>query len=189
MDALKLLIADHNRVKGLASRFKAAHEAEDQETAVMLAAKIFEDLEVHTTIEEEIFYPAITQLDDEIHELVVEGLEEHGVVKNIIAEARAMDPSDEHWAAKVTVMIENVDHHVEEEESEMFPKVRKAVKGNQLEELAEQMEAKKAELGAPTLADKIDLTKDVLIELAKEQEIPGRSSMSREELVATVDPA
>ena len=157
MDALTLLIGDHNRVKGLSTKFKAAHEAEDQETAVLVASAIFQELEVHTTIEETVYYPAITELSDEIHELVVEGIEEHNVVKNLIAEARGMDPEDEHWAAKVTVMIENVEHHVEEEEKEMFPKVRSAAQGTFLEELAEQLEAKKAELGAPTLRDKIDL--------------------------------
>lgn len=190
MDALTLLIGDHNRVKGLSARFQAAHEAEDQDTAVLVATAIFQELEVHTTIEETVFYPAITDLSDEIHELVVEGIEEHNVVKNLIAECKAMDPSDEHWAAKVTVMVENVDHHVEEEESEMFPMVRSASEGNFLEELAERLEAKKAELGAPTLRDKIDLdlTKAELDELAKKAEIPGRSSMTKDELLATVGP-
>lgn len=190
MDAITLLIGDHNRVKGLSARFKAAHEAEDLETATLVAGAIFDELTVHTTIEETVYYPAITELSDEIHELVVEGIEEHNVVKNLIAEAKAMDPADEHWAAKVTVMIENVDHHVEEEETEMFPKVRSAAKGTFLEELAERLEAKKAELGAPTLASKIDLdlTKEQLSELAAKAEIPGRSTMSKDELLATVGP-
>src|SRR4051794_33778243 len=115
MDALTLLTADHNRVRGLFSRFQAAHEAEDTTTAVELFAKICTELEVHTDIEETVFYPAITDVSDEVHELVVESLEEHKVAKDKMAEARALPPEDEHWAAKITVLIENVEHHAEEE--------------------------------------------------------------------------
>src|SRR5690242_12020929 len=121
MDALTLLTADHNRVRGLFSRFKAAHESDDQATALEVATKIFEELDVHTTIEETEFYPAITDVTDEVHELVVEGEEEHKVAKELIAEAKALSPDDEHWAAKVKVLIEAVEHHAEEEEKEMFP--------------------------------------------------------------------
>jgi hypothetical protein len=99
-----------------------------------------------------------------------------------------MEPNAEDWGAKVTVLIENVEHHAEEEESNLFPMVRKATSAEQRESLAERMEARKAELGAPTLADKEGLTKQQLTELAKEQEIPGRSSMSTEELMAAVAP-
>ena len=188
MDALTLLIGDHNRVKGLAARFQAAHEAEDQQTAVELATKIFDELTVHTTIEETVFYPAITGVNDEIHELVVEGLEEHHVVKDLIAEAKTLDPSVEQWAAKVTVMIENVDHHVQEEESEMFPKLRSALDAEKLEAIGKKLDVRKRELGAPTTAETIDLTKAELESLAREQEIPGRSKMSHDELAATVTP-
>jgi hemerythrin superfamily protein len=188
MDALTLLTADHNRVRGLFTRFKAAHEAEDQGRATTIAATIFDELEVHTTIEETVFYPAVTKVNDEIHELVVEGLEEHQVAKDLIAEAKALPPDDEHWAAKVKVLIESVEHHAGEEEEELFPKVRSGVDATKLEALGEKLEAKKRELGAPTLADKIDLTKEELAGLASEQEIPGRSKMSHDELAATVAP-
>lgn len=189
MDALTLLTADHNRVRGLFTRFQSAHEADDQATAVQLAAKIFDELEVHTTIEETVFYPAVTDVSDEVHELVVEGEEEHKVAKDLMAEARALPPEDEHWAAKMKVLIESVEHHAEEEETEMFPKIRSGLDAAALESLGAALEAKKTELGAPTLADKIDLTKEELTQLAKEQEIPGRSKMSQEELAATVAPA
>lgn len=189
MDALTLLTADHNRVRGLFTRFKSAHEADDQSTATELATKIVDELDVHTTIEETVFYPAATDVTDEIHELVIEGIEEHGVVKDLMAEVQTMSPDDERWAAKMKVLIENVEHHAEEEEKEMFPKLRSALDAAALESLGEALEAKKAELGAPTLADKLDLTKEELLEKAREQEIPGRSSMSQEELAATVAPA
>jgi hemerythrin superfamily protein len=188
MDALKLLTADHNRVRGLFTRFKEAEESDDMDTALALKAQIVEELEVHTTIEEEVFYPEVRDVSDEVRDLVVEGLEEHHVVKNLIAELRGLPVEDEHWAAKVKVMIENVEHHAEEEESDMFPLLRTAMGDDALEALADRLEARKAQLGAPTLADKIDLTKEELLERAREQEIPGRSSMSQEELAATVAP-
>ena len=187
MDALELLTADHNRVRGLFARFKAA-EGENDAQAARLAAKIFEELEVHTTIEEKIFYPAITKLSDEIHEMVTEGVEEHHVVDNLMAEVKGLSPSNEKWAAKVKVLIENVEHHAGEEEEDMFPKVRQAMDSDARAELGQRMEAKKAELGAPTAADKEHLSMEELTRLAREQEIPGRSDMKRDELLATVAP-
>lgn len=187
MDALSLLIADHNRVRGLFTRFKAAESSNDLQ-APLLAAMIFEELEVHTRIEEEIFYPAVTKLNEEIHELVTEGVEEHHVVDTLMAEIKALSPSEEQWAAKVKVLIENIEHHAGEEEEDMFPMVRKAMDADALTQLAQQMEARKATLGAPTAADKEHLSLEELQRLAREQEIPGRSSMKRDELVATVAP-
>ena len=190
MDALLLLTGDHNRVRGLFKLFKAAHEAKDVRREQELAEKIIRDLTVHTEIEETVFYPSVRDAGDEkLKERVVEGLEEHAVVKNLIEEVQAGTPGEEHWDAKMSVMIENVEHHAEEEEKEMWPKVRSAFDTAALEALAEKLEAKKRELGAPTTADTIDLTKTALEELAKEQEIPGRSKMSHEELAATVAPA
>jgi hemerythrin superfamily protein len=187
MDALQLLTADHNRVRGLFKRFQAA-EGDNDAQAAKLADMIFEELEVHTKIEEEIFYPAVTKLNDEIHELVTEGVEEHHVVETLMDEVKGLSPSDEEWAAKIKVLIENVEHHAEEEEQEMFPQIRKAMDGDARSQLGEQLEAKKAELGAPTAADKANFSTEELQQLAREQEIPGRSSMNREELLATVAP-
>jgi hemerythrin superfamily protein len=189
MDAIELLTGDHNRVRGLFAQFKSAKEAEDLATMTTLAAKILEDLVVHTTIEEEIFYPALQEASEEIHETITEGIEEHHVVKVVMAEVQAMEPNTEEWAAKMTVIIENVEHHAEEEEQELFPKVRTATTAEIRTGLAEQMEARKAELGAPTVADKEQLTKTQLVDLAKEQEIPGRSKMSEDELRRTVSPS
>jgi hemerythrin superfamily protein len=187
MDALELLTADHNRVRGLFTRFKAAEGSNDAQAA-QLAKMIFTELEVHTKIEEEIFYPAITKLGDEIHDLVTEGLEEHHVVDSLMEEVMALTPSDEEWAAKMKVLIENVEHHAEEEEQELFPMVRKATDNDARTELGRQLEARKAALGAPTAADNEHMTTEELQRLAREQEIPGRSSMKRDELVATVAP-
>ena len=189
MDALSLLTADHNRVRGLFARFQAAEEDHDTAQMAQLAEKIVTELEVHATIEEEIFYPAVKGADEELKELVDEGVEEHHVADTLMAEAKTLSPDDDAWAAKMKGLIENVEHHAEEEEQEMFPETRKAFDKQTLEDLGMRLEARKAELGAPTAADKEHLSTDELKELAKEQEIPGRSSMDREELVATVDPA
>jgi hemerythrin superfamily protein len=188
MDALELLTADHNRVRGLFKRFKGAEERDDAATKAEVVAKIVEDLTVHTTIEEEIFYPAVTDLDDEVHDLVTEGIEEHRVAKDLLEQVKGLDADDEEWTAKVKVLIENVEHHAEEEENEMFPKIRSAMASDARDELGQRLEARKKELGAPTTDDAIDLTKEELLAKAKEQEIPGRSTMSTDELAATVDP-
>ena len=189
MDALDLLTADHNRVRGLFARFTAAKDDDDTTTMAELATVIDRELEIHTTIEEDVFYPWVRDLSDEIAEVVDEGVEEHHVVKVLLGEVRDLSPGDDEWVAKLTVVIENVEHHAEEEESEMFPQVRSACSGDSLETLATRLEDRKAELGAPVLADKQDMTTEQLRELAKEQEIPGRSSMDHDELAATVSPS
>ena len=189
MQALDLLIADHNRVRGLFAQFKQAHENDDDGTMSTVAMKIIEDLEVHTTIEEEIFYPAVHDTNKEIGETVDEGVEEHHVAKLLIAEVKQLPDGTPEWVAKMQVLIENVEHHAEEEEKEMFPPLRTKLAEDRLQSLGEQIEARKKQLGAPVVADKIDLTKEALLELAREQQIPGRSNMSQEELAATVAPA
>ena len=90
------------------------------------------------------------------------------------------------WTGRDVAALE---HHIEEEEDELFPQVRSSSDGDALDGLAADLEARKAELGAPTLADKADLSNDRLHELATEQEIPGRSSMNQDELAATVSPS
>lgn len=188
MDAIELLTADHNRVRGLFARFREAHEGKDDVTAIEVAGKIFDELKVHTTIEEEVFYPAVHDASEEIGETVDEGLEEHHVVDGLMEELGQVEPAGDEWNAKMTVLIENVEHHAEEEEKSLFPPVKGAFDAAALEGLAQKLEQRKAALGAPVLADKIDLTKEELLELAKAQEIPGRSKMSQEELAATVSP-
>jgi hemerythrin superfamily protein len=187
MDALDLLTADHNRVRGLFARFKEAQEGDDSATMSKLAEKVFEELEVHTKIEEQVFYPAVHDLD-ELSDEVDEGVEEHHVIDVLMAEIKPLDASDPRWVAKMTVLIENVEHHAGEEETEMFPQVRSVTDDATRAEWGERMESLKADLGAPTSADAAELSTDELKQKATEQQIPGRSQMSRETLVATVDP-
>ena len=188
MDALELLTADHNRVRGLFAQYREAEEAEQTEAMLAVAGKIVTELEVHTTIEEEIFYPAVHDLSEDLAEVVDEGVEEHHVAKVLIEELGSLETGSDKWKAKMMVLIENVEHHAEEEEEEMFPDIRAASDEAKRNELGERLEARKAELGAPTPADAEGLSAAELREKAKQQQIPGRSSMDVEELRATVDP-
>jgi iron-sulfur cluster repair protein YtfE (RIC family) len=189
MDALTLLTADHNRVRGLFARFTAAKDAHDVDTMTEVASRIANELEVHTTIEEQVFYPWARGLSKDIAEIVDEGVEEHHVVDVLLGEIAGLEPATDEWTAKLTVVIENVEHHAEEEENEMFPQIRSAADGDSLNDVGADLEAKKAELGAPVLAHKIDLSTAALKKLATDQQIPGRSSMSHDELAATVSPS
>jgi iron-sulfur cluster repair protein YtfE (RIC family) len=186
MDAQELLIADHNRVRGLFARYKQAHEDDDTAGSTSLAAKIVEELEIHTTVEEELYYPAITDVSEEIHEIVTEGLQEHHVANGLMDELKTVDPTSEEGAAKVQVLIESVEHHLGEEEQKMFPKVRGAVRHSLLVEVGEKLMTRKEQLGAPS--PPVDLTMEELRQLASDQQIPGRSKMRKEVLAATVDP-
>ena len=175
-------------MRGLFERFKKANEANKKSDMSSLASTIFQELDVHTKIEEEIFYPWAHDLSQEISDTVDEGIQEHHVVKILIDELNGLTPGAPDWVAKMTVLIENVEHHAEEEETELFPKVRSHSKADDRKQLGDRLEDRKAQLGAPVLADKIDLTDERLRELATEQAIPGRSKMDHDELAATVSP-
>lgn len=144
VDATKLLTADHKEVKALFKQYEKLAKAEgndDEKQAI--AEEICTMLTVHATVEEEIFYPAAREAMDE-QDLLDEAEVEHASAKDLIAQIRGMAPSDELYDAKVTVLGEYIDHHVQEEEKELFPKVRKA--DLDLKELGAIMEARKQEL-------------------------------------------
>ncbi len=119
-DAIKLLKDDHKQVK---TWFKDYEDLEDEAEKQALADKICLALTVHTQIEEEIFYPAAREgIDDD--DLLDEAEVEHASAKQLIAEIKALKAGDRLFDAKVTVLGEYIDHHVEEEESELFPESR-----------------------------------------------------------------
>jgi hemerythrin-like domain-containing protein len=117
-----------------------------------LFATIKGELTIHEVIEEEIFYPALKS-HPKAKDVVLEAYEEHHVVDMLMGELEALDVSDETWGAKAIVMKENIEHHIEEEESEMFPQARQVFSRQELEDLATQMAARKEsagrELGIP----------------------------------------
>ena len=141
-DALALLKADHELVQDLFDKFQKARTDKQKAT---LAEQICTELTIHAQIEEEIFYPAVREaIEDD--DLMDEADVEHAGAKDLIAQIEASDPGEDHFDAKVTVLGEYIKHHVEEEQSEMFPKVRKAEL--ELNELGSEMSARKAELQA-----------------------------------------
>ena len=145
-DAIALLKADHDKVKKLFKEFERLHEDEEEERAEAVATQICNELKIHTTIEEEIFYPAMREALDE-EDLLDEAEVEHASAKDLIEQIEGMSPSDDKYAAKVIVLGEYVNHHVEEEQGEMFPKAKKKGKLD-LKALGEQMAARKLELQA-----------------------------------------
>jgi hemerythrin-like domain-containing protein len=149
MDAIRLLKDDHDKVKKmLADGEQTTERAEKTRSEVF--AKIKEEMLVHERIEEEIFYPALKD-HPRAREIVLEGFEEHHVVDEIMGELEQTDVTDEHWGAKFKVMKENIEHHIEVEEGEMFQQARRVFSDAELEELgARMMDLKKLgqEVGA-----------------------------------------
>ncbi|HET9416445.1 MAG TPA: hemerythrin domain-containing protein [Candidatus Limnocylindria bacterium] len=137
MDALALLKDDHDRVKKmLADGEETTERAEVGRTE--LFDKLKEEMLIHERIEEEIFYPALKS-HPKAKDIVLEGYEEHHVVDEIMDELEATDVTDETWAAKFTVMKENIEHHIEEEEGEMFKQARSVFSADELESLGARM--------------------------------------------------
>jgi hemerythrin superfamily protein len=136
MDAITLLKNDHKTVEGLFKRFEKAGD-NAHKTKAKLVEQIIRELSIHASIEELAFYPFIKGVNETLTEDVLESLEEHHVAKWLLSELDGLSPTDERFDAKVTVLIENVRHHVEEEEKEMFPAVRKALSRSDLDELGD----------------------------------------------------
>jgi hemerythrin superfamily protein len=138
MDAITLLKNDHRTVEDLFERFENTGPR-GKKAKRAIADKIIRELSVHAEIEEMIFYPSVRSWVPEEVSQVLEALEEHNVVKWLLASLERMSPDDERFDAKMSVMIENVRHHVKEEEREMFPKVRKAMPRSALNELGDRL--------------------------------------------------
>jgi hemerythrin-like domain-containing protein len=141
MDVIKLLKEDHKKVKKMLDELESTTERAAN-TRERLFAKIQSELKLHELVEEEIVYPAFRK-QCKLKDIVLEGYEEHHVVDLIMDEIAGESVTDESWAAKVKVMKENVEHHVEEEEDKMFPQARKLFKDEELEMLGEQVEQRK----------------------------------------------
>ena len=153
MDAIVLLKDDHKTVEKLFKEFeKATKDKASSASKKRIVDQIVQELTTHAYIEETIFYPAARKSVPETKEHVLESVEEHHVVAWMMSEVMNLDPSDERYDAKVTVLMENVRHHVEEEEQEWFPEVRKSLGRKRLVEMGEQMMAAKADAPSDPLA-------------------------------------
>ncbi|HEX3576999.1 MAG TPA: hemerythrin domain-containing protein [Thermoanaerobaculia bacterium] len=148
-DAIALLKEDHKKVKGLLGDLEKS-SMRGGPRADKLVAQIDKELTIHSQIEEEIFYPAfrdaVSTKDDK--KMYFEAKEEHHVVKLVLPEVKQGGMAVEEFAAKCKVLKELVEHHADEEEKEMFPEARKALSRAELQELGDQMAARKQELGA-----------------------------------------
>ena len=147
MDAIKLLRDDHRTVERLFKRFEKAGDRAFVEKREIVD-RIIEELSIHASIEEQVFYPVARATVPGTEDVALESLEEHHIVKWVLSELEGLDPADERFDAKVTVLIENVRHHVEEEEGEFFPKVRGELGRKALADLGDALAA--AKKSAPT---------------------------------------
>lgn len=141
MNALTLLEQDHRKVQGLLEELETTTER-GVKTRTELFGRLKSELTVHETIEEEIFYPSLKE-HPRAKEIVLEGFEEHHVVDALMGELESTPVDDETWGAKAKVMIENIQHHIEEEEGEMFDKARQVFDRQELEDLGETMAVRK----------------------------------------------
>ena len=156
-DAIEMLTADHKKVKQLFSDFDDLKEKGDAEHKSAIVEQICNELKVHTTIEEEIFYPAVRKAIKD-HDLMDEALVEHAGAKELIAQLEEATPEDDLYDAQVTVLGEQIDHHVKEEENDMFAKAKKAKVDTEA-------------LGAAMFARKTSLISEMGLE-ADEQDAP-----------------
>ena len=143
MNAFTLLKADHKKVAGILEKIDATTER-GVKTREELFTQLKTELDIHAHIEETVLYPALEEAD-ETRDITLEAYEEHSLVKQLLGELEALDKSEETWTAKFTVLKENIEHHVEEEEGEMFKKARKVLSEEEAEELGAKMEAAKGD--------------------------------------------
>jgi hemerythrin superfamily protein len=137
-DAIVILKEDHKKVRSLFAQFQNASEGAHA-TRGRLVEQMIEELTVHTYLENEVMYPEVRRLVPELEQDVLESYEEHHVADVLCTELAVMAPTDERFVAKTTVLIENVAHHMDEEENDWFPQVRAALGRKQLSEIGARM--------------------------------------------------
>ena len=188
-NVIELLNQDHRRVEQLFTEFEAT---QDFDTALRICA----ELTVHATVEEEIVYPVLERIDPQMEH---EAEQEHAEAKDLIARIQGMGPGDADLVPTVRKLKGAIEHHVEEEEGEAWPKMRSGA-GNRLDDLGSSVEERKGELigaaiapglrptevrgtATTTTTDLSSMTRDELYQLAKERDIEGRSTMKKAELI------
>ncbi|MDQ6799661.1 MAG: hemerythrin domain-containing protein [Acidobacteriota bacterium] len=148
-DAISLLKKDHEKVRGLLKRLESAADRGDDRAEALLA-QVDREVKIHSQVEEEIFYPAFKKAarSKEDNKLFFEATEEHHVVDMVMPEVHESEGGDETFAAKTKVLKDLIEHHAEEEEKQMFPKAKKLIAREELQELGRRIKARKRELGA-----------------------------------------
>ena len=162
-DAIVLLRDDHKEIRKTFKDFQRAGE-NAHAAKQKLVDRMIELLTVHTYIENEVMYPRVRELLPDLEQDVLESYEEHHVADVLVVELAAMQATDERFTAKTTVLIENVTHHIEEEEQEWFPQVREGLGRKQLQELGEELlQAKKKAPRRPSQPSALKKTIDAVI--------------------------
>lgn len=146
MNILQLLKDDHTKVKKMLEHLKDT-TTRAVNTRQGLLEELKDMLTIHEKIEETLFYPPLKQ-HEKTRDLTLEAYEEHHLIDKILAELESCDPTEDQWAAKFEVLKENLLHHIDEEEHELFPKVEKVLSKDNLEEMGKEMQEKKKELAA-----------------------------------------
>ena len=165
-EAIAMLIEDHQKVQKL---FKTFERTEDQEQQEQLATQICNELTVHTQLEEQVFYPAAREaLEEDEADLIEEATVEHQVAKELIEKIQQSRPHDEEYCALVTVLGEYVNHHIDEEQKELFPQLKKKRNEIDFDALGEEMMQKKQELMSE-------------LGLGREEQVAMESAMPRQQ--------
>src|SRR5258705_12578123 len=147
MNAFTLLKNDHEKVAGILEKIEGTTERATK-AREELFAQLKSELDIHTRIEETILYPALKEYE-ETRDIALEAYEEHAIVKQLLEELNSSSKDDEQWTAKFTVLKENIEHHVEEEEGDMFKKARKVLSEDEIAMLGERLqEAKQVDKSA-----------------------------------------
>ena len=161
-DAIVILKDDHKEVRGLFREFEKSTTTKARKGTIV--KKVIELLTVHTYIENEVMYPEVRRLLPELEDDVLESYEEHHVSDVLVMELAALKPGDERFEAKTTVLIENVRHHMDEEEQDWFPKVRQGLGRNQLQDLGAQLlEAKRKAPRSPAQPSALKKAVDAVV--------------------------
>lgn len=175
MDPIELLTEQHRETESLFEDFQQTDDSSRQREIV---DEIIEDLQLHMALEEEIFYPAVGEAIPELKQQLLEDFEEHHAAQLLLEELGDMAPDHERFSAKVSVVKEQVTQHIEEEEGELFPRVRDELDQDRLTELGQQLQQR---------AQGEVHSQQELRERARELDIEGRSKMSKEELVEAIE--
>jgi hemerythrin superfamily protein len=143
MDAIQLLTKDHRDVEEMFAEYEGLEEDVETERRQKLVERIVESLRMHTHIEESKFYPAVREEVEDARDLVEEAMEEHANLKDALSELSDMSPDEDEFDDKMQEIMEDVRHHVEEEEGELFPKTREGMSADRLEKIGQEMEQEK----------------------------------------------
>lgn len=185
-DPISMLEQDHRKVEALFADWQATKDA-------AVAEQICTELTIHATVEEQTVYPVLAEAVPQGEQLEEEAEQEHGEAKELITQIQQAGFTGPLVAELMEELISGVNHHVQEEEGEIFPKMRESLPKAQLDAVGVQAEQVKQQMSAlpggtastePSNKDQlIDLTKDELYHLAQEQDIAGRSDMTKEQLI------